>query len=295
MNVRSTLRALLAARRLWVLVPTAAVILSCGPSGERAAGARTEAAPAARPPAAVDAARLTAADAEPGEWMSTGRTYGEQRFSPLAEINTGNASELGLAWYGDLHVSRAQESTPLYVDGVLYVTTAWSNVKAYDARSGELRWSFDAKVPRDWGTFACCDVVNRGVAVWSGKVYVGQPVEAMRDPSVRAHSIKIIPLYSGYRDEKTHKVELPTKYRDITSAIQLREKEHEPANPADPLARDLADLRTKDGDSIEIDIQDMGIVILWSEIQSLTMYDDNIYKAFQAMGPPPSKETPIVP
>jgi len=129
----------------------------------------------------------------------------------------------------------------------------------------------------------------------SGKVYVGQPVEAMRDPSVRAHSIKIIPLYSGYRDEKTHKVELPTKYRDITSAIQLREKEHEPANPADPLARDLADLRTKDGDSIEIDIQDMGIVILWSEIQSLTMYDDNIYKAFQAMGPPPSKETPIVP
>jgi len=173
MNVRSTLRALLAARRLWVLVPTAAVILSCGPSGERAAGARTEAAPAARPPAAVDAARLTAADAEPGEWMSTGRTYGEQRFSPLAEINTGNASELGLAWYGDLHVSRAQESTPLYVDGVLYVTTAWSNVKAYDARSGELRWSFDAKVPRDWGTFACCDVVNRGVAVWSGKVYVG--------------------------------------------------------------------------------------------------------------------------
>ncbi len=105
--------------------------------------------------------------------MSTGRTYGEQRFSPLAEITTSNVGELGLAWYGDLRISRAQESTPLYVDGVLYVTTAWSNVKAYDARTGAPRWSFDAKVPREWGSRACCDVVNRGAAAWVGKVYVG--------------------------------------------------------------------------------------------------------------------------
>src|SRR4029079_14800490 len=108
-----------------------------------------------------------------GQWMSTGRTYGEQRFSPLKQIDASNVGELGLAWFGDLKVPRAQESTPIFVDGVLYVTTAWSNVRAYDARTGALRWSFDAKVPGEWGTYACCDVVNRGVAVWDGKVYVG--------------------------------------------------------------------------------------------------------------------------
>src|SRR5690606_39673824 len=68
----------------------------------------------------------------------------------------------------DLGIGRTQESTPLYVDGVLYVTTAWSNVQAYDARTGERLWSFDAQVPREWGSRACCDVVNRGAAAWNG-------------------------------------------------------------------------------------------------------------------------------
>jgi PQQ-dependent dehydrogenase (methanol/ethanol family) len=150
-------------------------IAACSRGGAPA-GEPTEPAAAAssRPAAAaVDGARLSAADAEPGQWMATGRDYAEQRFSPLAEIDTGNVAELGLAWYGDLAIGRAQESTPLFVDGVLYVTTAWSNVRAFDARTGALRWSYDAKVPGEWGTYACCDVVNRGVAVWNGKVYVG--------------------------------------------------------------------------------------------------------------------------
>ncbi len=123
--------------------------------------------------AAVTAERLLAADAEPGQWLSHGRTYGEQRFSPLTEIDTSNVGELGLAWYGDFGIGRAQESTPLFVDGVLYVTTAWSNVRAYDARSGSLTWSYDAQVPREWGSRACCDVVNRGAAAWNGKIFVG--------------------------------------------------------------------------------------------------------------------------
>jgi quinohemoprotein ethanol dehydrogenase len=122
---------------------------------------------------AVSAQRLIAADSEPGQWLSHGRTYGEQRFSPLAEIDTSNVGELGLKWYGDFTNGRAQESTPLFVDGVLYVTTAWSNVRAYDARTGATLWSFDAKVPREWGSRACCDVVNRGAAAWNGKIYVG--------------------------------------------------------------------------------------------------------------------------
>src|ERR1044072_7186734 len=108
-----------------------------------------------RPPApAVDAARLVAADSEPDQWLSTGRTYDEQRFSPLIEIDASNVGELGLAWYGDFAVARAQEATPLFVDGVLYVTTAWSNVKAYDARTGAALWTYDAKVPRTWGSRA---------------------------------------------------------------------------------------------------------------------------------------------
>lgn len=123
--------------------------------------------------AAVDFERLLAADSEPGQWMSTGRTYGEQHYSPLAAINRDNVANLSLAWYADFNIARGQESTPLVVDGVLYVTTAWSNVLAFDAATGESLWRFDAQVPREWGVRACCDVVNRGAALWNGKVYVG--------------------------------------------------------------------------------------------------------------------------
>ena len=76
--------------------------------------------------AQVDAARLVNADKEPGNWMAIGRTYGDQRFSPLIKINASNAGNLGLAWYYDLETSRGQEATPLVVDGVMYVSTAWS-------------------------------------------------------------------------------------------------------------------------------------------------------------------------
>src|SRR5690606_30633640 len=79
--------------------------------------------------AKVDAARLTNADAEPGAWMSHGRTYSEQRFSPLDAINTVNVADLGLAWFADLDTNRGQEATPIVVDGVIYISTAWSKVK----------------------------------------------------------------------------------------------------------------------------------------------------------------------
>ncbi len=128
---------------------------------------------AGRGPADVDGARIAAADREPGNWMSHGRTYDEQRFSPLAKINAGNVKDLGLAWYADLDTNRGQEATPIVVDGKLYVSTAWSMVKAYDAATGEPLWAYDPNVPRDIVVNACCDAVNRGVAVWKGKVYVG--------------------------------------------------------------------------------------------------------------------------
>jgi len=121
----------------------------------------------------VDGARIAHADAEPGNWLTYGRTYDEQRFSPLARINDKNAQKLGLAWFADLDTNRAQEATPLIVDGVMYVSTAWSLVKAYDARTGRPLWAYDPQVHRELGVNACCDVGNRGVAAWNHKIFVG--------------------------------------------------------------------------------------------------------------------------
>jgi PQQ-dependent dehydrogenase (methanol/ethanol family) len=105
--------------------------------------------------------------------MSHGRTYSEQRFSPLKQINDQNIAQVGLAWYVDLDTRRGQEATPIVVDGVMYFTTAWSKVFAVKAATGERLWSYDPKVPPEWAVNACCDVVNRGVAVLRGKVFVG--------------------------------------------------------------------------------------------------------------------------
>jgi alcohol dehydrogenase (cytochrome c)/quinohemoprotein ethanol dehydrogenase len=136
-------------------------LFGSGPSAGPASSAR------------VDGARIVNADSEPGNWMTYGRTYSEQRFSPLRQINDSNAQQLGLAWYFDLDTNRAQEATPIVVDGVMYVSTAWSMVKALDAKTGRAIWTYDPRVPREHGVKVCCDVVNRGLAVWNGKVYVG--------------------------------------------------------------------------------------------------------------------------
>lgn len=124
-------------------------------------------------PADVDSRRVAGANKEPENWLAHGRTYDEQRFSPLSNINADNVSKLGLGWYTDLDTERGQEATPIVVDGVMYVSTGWSKVFALDARTGKQLWVYDPKVPGEWAVHACCDVVNRGVAVWKGRVYVG--------------------------------------------------------------------------------------------------------------------------
>ncbi len=121
----------------------------------------------------IDDARIIAADDEPGNWLSFGRNYGETRFSPLTQINRETVGELGLAWFKDMGTNRALEATPIVVDGIMFFTTSWSRVYAVDARTGETLWSYDPKVPGEWARWACCDVVNRGVAVYKGRVYVG--------------------------------------------------------------------------------------------------------------------------
>jgi len=140
-----------------------ATLCSCRRVGENAA---TDA-------AGVDGARILNADREPQNWLTHGRTYNEQRFSPLKQINDQNAGQLGLAWSYDLDTHRGQEGTPIVVDGVMFFTTAWSKVFALKATTGAQLWTYDPQVPGEWGINACCDVVNRGVAVWRGKLFLG--------------------------------------------------------------------------------------------------------------------------
>ena len=108
---------------------------------------------------------------EPQNWRAHGRTYAEQRFSPLAEIDAANINDLGLAWYLDLGTDRGLEATPIVVNGVIYISGAWNNIYAINAAGGELLWHYDPQVSRPWvAAHACCDAVSRGVAVWEGKV-----------------------------------------------------------------------------------------------------------------------------
>ncbi len=121
----------------------------------------------------VSTERLESASKEHNNWLSHGRTYDEQRFSPLDQINTANVNQLGLAWYFDVPTRRGMEATPIVVDERMYVTGSWSIVYALDAASGSELWRYDPEVKREWARYACCDVVNRGVAVWGDNVYVG--------------------------------------------------------------------------------------------------------------------------
>jgi quinohemoprotein ethanol dehydrogenase len=108
----------------------------------------------------------------------TAADSGGMHFSPLSKIDAGNVGSLGTAWtYDGIRVrgsvNRGLEATPVIVDGVMYVSGPWSVVYALDAKTGHELWIYDPQVEGAWARKACCDVVNRGVAVWKGKVYVG--------------------------------------------------------------------------------------------------------------------------
>lgn len=128
---------------------------------------------AATTPGAVDAARLQAADSEPQNWYTGGRDPGGTYYSPLATINASNVKDLGFAWQYDLGSPyRGQEATPVVVDGVMYTSGTWGYVYAADAATGREVWRYDPHSDFFAARNPCCDLVNRGVAVWKGKVYV---------------------------------------------------------------------------------------------------------------------------
>lgn len=120
----------------------------------------------------IDGAAIISNEAETKNWLNYGLDYAESRFSKLSKINANNVDELGLVWSYGLNSRRGVEATPIVVDGVMYVTASWSVVHALDAVTGKPLWVYDPKVPRDYAYKGCCDVVNRGVALYEGRVFV---------------------------------------------------------------------------------------------------------------------------
>ncbi|WP_427771811.1 PQQ-dependent dehydrogenase, methanol/ethanol family [Comamonas thiooxydans] len=140
------------------------------------AAALAQADPAAQAAAAVqrvDGAFIRANAAKTPDWPTIGVDYAETRYSRLDQINAANVKDLGLAWSYNLESTRGVEATPVVVDGIMYVSASWSVVHAIDTRTGNRIWTYDPQVDRSTGFKGCCDVVNRGVALWKGKVFVG--------------------------------------------------------------------------------------------------------------------------
>ena len=124
------------------------------------------------PAANVTAKRLAKAQSEPGQWMTYGGTYSEQRFSTLKQINSSNISDLGLKWFADYETNQDQHGSPLYIDGVIYVSTSRNVVYAYDAKSGKQLWKYNAMIHGERLRYNV-GLVNRGIAAWNGKIYMG--------------------------------------------------------------------------------------------------------------------------
>ena len=112
-------------------------------------------------------------NSSPNEWLLHGRTYAEERHSPLDQINTSNVDQIGLSWSFETGTNRGHETTPIVKDGVMFITAPWSVVHALDAKTGDLIWTHDPKVERAWANNACCDVVNRGVALYENSIFFG--------------------------------------------------------------------------------------------------------------------------
>lgn len=111
-------------------------------------------------------------EAAKADWTTGGHDNAQTYFSPLKRIDAGNAAKLGFAWSYDLKSTHGQEATPVVIDGVMYTSAPWGFVHALDARTGAPLWSFDPKVDGAIMSKVCCGVVNRGLAVAQGKVFV---------------------------------------------------------------------------------------------------------------------------
>ncbi|ODU20001.1 MAG: dehydrogenase [Sphingomonas sp. SCN 67-18] len=109
----------------------------------------------------------------PGDVLTYGMGSRAQRFSPLTQLNSENVARLVPAFAASLggEKQRGQEAQPIVYDGTIYVTGSYSRLFAFDARTGEEKWQYDARLPD--GIVPCCDVVNRGAAIYGDKIIFG--------------------------------------------------------------------------------------------------------------------------
>jgi alcohol dehydrogenase (cytochrome c) len=121
--------------------------------------------------AQVSFERIRAADREPGNWLTYSGNYSSHRHSPLDRIHTGNVQKLRPLWVYQTSAAAVLETTPLVVDGIMYLTEPPSNVTALDTRTGRPLWRYQRAVPKD--VRVCCGQVNRGVALLDEWVFVG--------------------------------------------------------------------------------------------------------------------------
>lgn len=114
--------------------------------------------------------RLLGAANDSANWLTYSRDYTNQRFSPLAQVNTDNAKRLVPKWIYQSGVSSTFQSSPIVVDGVMYISLPFNHVVALDAKSGKELWRYEHKRRTQR---MCCGPANRGVAVAYGKVFMG--------------------------------------------------------------------------------------------------------------------------
>ena len=117
-----------------------------------------------------------AASASAQNWSVYGGDAGNTRYSKSTQINAGNVSKLKVQWALQLGTNRSQESTPILVGDTLFVTSSFGpkNTFAVDAKTGQVKWTYQPDIPKGIEQYACCDVNNRGVAHADGKIFVGR-------------------------------------------------------------------------------------------------------------------------
>ena len=114
---------------------------------------------------------LDRADGDANNFLHTNGNYEQTRYYPASQINTGNVKSLRPAWIFQTEIVESMETTPIVVNGVMYVTTSFNHIHALDARTGEELWHYKHKMGPI--TTYCCGPNNRGVAVYKDKVYMG--------------------------------------------------------------------------------------------------------------------------
>src|ERR671918_2133634 len=107
---------------------------------------------------------------DPARWLTYSGDYGGQRHSPLTQITPDNVHQLTAQWTFQTGTLGSFQTTPIVLDGVLYVTGFNNNAWAIDARSGRQIWRYRRNLPDD--LIACCGPVNRGFGVLGDRLYM---------------------------------------------------------------------------------------------------------------------------